>query len=66
MSLKIKRTLEVEKRTFNVKRGSNFFIAETAKQLMECLICCEVIKTLKGYNAKQHFRRHEKHPYARL
>ena len=59
----MKRTLEVEKRTFDVKWRTDFFIVETAKQ---CLICSEVIKTLKGYNAKQHFRRHEKHPYARL
>jgi len=41
-----------------MKCGTYFFIVETAKQLMKCLICSEVIKTLKGY-AKQHFRRHE-------
>jgi len=60
----MKRTLEVEKRIFNVKWGMDSFIVETTKQLMKCLICSEVIKTLKGFNAKQHFRRHEKHPYA--
>ena len=61
----MKRTLEVVKRSFNVKWGTDFFIVEPAKQLMKCLICSEVNKTIKGY-AKQHFRRHEKHPYARL
>ena len=51
--------LEVEKRTFNLKWGMDFFIVEIAKQSMKCHICSEVIKTLKGYNAKQHFRHYE-------
>jgi len=59
MSVRMMRTLEVETRTFNVKWGTDCFIVETAKQLMKFLICDEVIKTLKGCNAKQQFRRHE-------
>ena len=62
----MKRSLEVEKRTFNVKWETDFFIVKTSKQLIKCLICSEVVNTLKGYNAMQHFRRHEKHPYVRL
>jgi len=59
MSLKMKRTLEVENRTFNVNWGTDFFVVETAKQLMKCLICSEVINTFKWYHVKQQFRRHE-------
>ena len=39
---------------------------ETATHSMMCLICNQVVKTVKGYNAKQHFRRHESHSYAKL
>ena len=33
---------------------------------MLCLICNQVIKTVKGDNAKQHYRRHNEHHYAKL
>ena len=33
---------------------------------MMCLICSQVVKTVKGYNAKQDFRRHMSHTYAKL
>ena len=39
---------------------------ETATHSMTCLICNQVVKTVKGDNAKQHFRRHESHSYAKL
>ena len=39
---------------------------ETATHSMMCLICNQVVKTMKGDNAKQHFRRHESHSYAKL
>ena len=31
---------------------------ETAAHTMMCLICSQVVKTVKGDDAKQHFRRH--------
>jgi len=34
--------------------GNGFFHCGDSKAIDEMLICCEVIKTLKGYNAKQH------------
>ena len=39
---------------------------ETATHSIMCLICNQVVKTVKGDNAKQHFRRHESHSYAKL
>lgn len=39
---------------------------ETANNSMMCPICNQVVKTVKGDNAKQHFRRHESHSYAKL
>ena len=33
---------------------------------MICLIRSQVVKTVKKNNAKQHFRRHESHSYAKL
>ena len=65
MSLKRKRTLTEEKRLFNSKWEVDFFMIETAPHMM-CLICSQVVKTVKGDNAKQHFRRHMSHTYAKL
>ena len=39
---------------------------ETATDSMMCLICNQVVKTMKGDNAKQHFRRHKSHSYTKL
>ena len=39
---------------------------ETATHSMMCLICNQVVKTVKEDKAKQHFRRHESHSYAKL
>ena len=39
---------------------------ETATHSMMCLIWNQVLKTVKGDNAKQHFRRHKLLSYARL
>ena len=39
---------------------------ETTTHSMMCLIYNQVVKTWKGDNAKQHFRRHESHSYAKL
>ena len=66
MSLKRKRTLTEEKRVFNSEWEQNYFMIETAAHSMMRLICNQVAKTVKGNNAKQHFRRHESHSYAKL
>ena len=65
MSLK-KRKLIEEKRRFNAKWELEFFVVETSDHFMRCLICDEIVKTLKQDNAKQHFRRHASHSYANL
>ena len=39
---------------------------ETPAHTMMCLICSQVVKTVEGDNAKQHFRRHMSHAYAEL
>ena len=39
---------------------------ETATHFMMRLICNQVVKTVKGDNAKQHFRRHGSHSYTKL
>ena len=39
---------------------------EATPHSMMCLICNQVVKTVKGDNAKQRFRRHESHSYAKL
>ena len=39
---------------------------ETATHAMMCLICNQVVKTVKGNNANQHFLRHQSHYYAKL
>ena len=66
MSLKRKRTVAKEKRLFNSKWEMDYFMIETAVRTILCLICCQVVKTVKGDNARQHFRRHMSHPYAKL
>ena len=66
MLLKRKRTLTEEKRVFNSKWEQGCFMIETAAHSMMCLICNQVVKTVKKDNAKQHFRRHESHSYAKL
>ena len=44
----------------------DYFMIETAAHTMMCLICSQVVKTVKGDNAKQHFRCHMSHTYAKL
>ena len=66
MSLKRKRTVAEEKRVFNSKWEVDYFMIETAAHTMMCLICSQVVKTLKGDNAKQHFCRHMSHTYTKL
>ena len=39
---------------------------ETPAHTMMCLICSQVVKTVKGDNAKQHFGRHTSYAYAKL
>ena len=39
---------------------------ETPAHTMMCLMCSQVVKTAKGDNANQHFRRHTSHAYAKL
>ena len=38
---------------------------ETEAHTMMCLICGQVVKTVKEDNAKQHFRRRMSHTYAK-
>ena len=66
MSLKQKRTLGEEKRIFNSQWELDYFVIETPAHTMMCLICSQVVKTVKGDNAKQHFCRHTSHAYAKL
>ena len=66
MSLKRKSTLTDEKRVFNSKWKQDCFMTETATYSMMCLISNQVVKTVKGDNAKQHFRRHKSHSYMKL
>ena len=64
--MKKMRTLADENRTFNTQWEVDYFVSETSDHCMKCLICDEVIKTLKSDNARQHFRKHECHSYAKL
>ena len=57
MSLKRKRTVAEEKRVFNSKWEFGYFMIETESYTMMCLTCGQVVKTVKGDNTKQHFRR---------
>ena len=41
-------------------------MVETATHSMICLICNQVVKTVKEDNVKQHFCRHESHSYEKL
>ena len=66
MSVKRKRTVTEEKRAFNIKWELDYFMVETAAHTMMCLICNQVVKTVKGDNARQHFRRHVSHKYAKM
>ena len=66
MSFKRQRTLTEEKRIFNSKWEQDYLMIETATHSMMCLICNQVVKTVKWDNAKQHFCRHESHSYAKL
>ena len=61
-----KRALTEEKRVFNSKWEQDYFMIEIATHSMMCLICSYVVKTVKGANAKQPFRRRELHSYAKL
>jgi len=56
--LKRKGTVAEEKRVFNSKWEIDYFMIETAEHTMVCLICSQVMKTVKGDNAKQHFYCH--------
>ena len=66
MSIKRKRTVAEVKRVFNSKWEVDYFIIETAAHTMMYLICNQVVKTVKGDNAKQHFHRHVSHTYTKL
>ncbi|OAF69706.1 hypothetical protein A3Q56_02549 [Intoshia linei] len=56
--MKKRRTISDEKRSFNSNWKLNYFIIETTNHTMVCRICKQVIKTIKGDNAKQRYRRH--------
>jgi len=58
MLLKQKRTVAEEKRVLNSKWEIDYFMIETAAHTMMCLICSQVVKTVKGDDAKQHFHHH--------
>ena len=63
---KRKRSIADERRVFNPKWELEYFMIDTDSLGMLCLICNQVIKTVKGDNAKQHYRRHNEHHYAKL
>ena len=58
---KRKRSIADERRVFNPKCELEYFMIDTDSQGMLCIICNQVIKTVKGDNAKQHYRRHNEH-----
>ena len=66
MSLKRKRTVAEEKREFNSKWKLDYFTIETASHAIMCLICSQVVKTVKGDNLKQHFCRPMSHTFVKL
>ena len=66
MSLKQKRTLEEEKRIFNAQWELDYFMIESPAHAVMDLICSQVVKTVKGDNAKQHVCRDTSHAYAKL
>ena len=68
MSLKRKRTrtLKAEKRIFNAQWELDYFMIKTPAHTMMCLICSQVVETVKGDNAKQHFCRHASHANTKL
>ena len=66
MSLKRKKTVAEEKRVINSKWELDYFMIETEAHTMMCLIRNQVVKTVKGDNAKQHFFSHMPHTYAKL
>ena len=66
MPLKRKRTVAEEKKVFNFKWEIDYFMIETAEHTMMFLICSQVVKTMKGDNAKEHFRCHMSDAYAKL
>lgn len=55
-----------ENRKFNAEWEVDYFVIETVDHCMICLICEQVLKTLKVDNARQHYRRHESHAYAKM
>ena len=65
MSLKRKKTLGEEKRIFDAQWELDYFMIKTLAHTIMCLICTQVVKTVED-NAKQHFRRHTSHAYAKL
>ena len=46
--IETKRTLGEEKRIFNSQWELDYFMIETPAHTMMCLICNQVVKTLKG------------------
>ena len=66
VSLKRIRAVAREKRVFNFKWELDYFMIETEAHTMMHLICSQVVKTVKGNSAKQHFCHHMSHTYAKL
>ena len=66
MLLKQKRRLGEEKRIFNSQWELDYFMIETPAHTMMCRICSQVVKTVEGDNANQHFCHHTLHAYAKL
>ena len=66
MSLKRKRTPGEEKRIFNAQWELDYFMIESPAHTMMCLTRSQAVKTVIGDNAKQRFRRHTSHAYAKL
>ena len=64
MSLKRKKTIAEEKRVFSSKLELDYFMIETEAHTMMCLVCYQVVTTVKGDNAKERFRCHMSHTYA--
>ena len=60
-----KRTLQEERRVFNVEWELQFYVV-AVKDKMMCLLCNCMIRTVKKYNANQHYTTHKNHKYVAL
>ena len=64
--VKTKKNSRRGEKDMNSQWELDYFMIETLAHTMMCLICSQIVTTVKGDNAKQHFCRHTSHAYAKL